>query len=213
MVGVRSDANNPESKQWLVPIMAKNVQRRVAEEAARFMVDGTETEYLQAKERALLMLGLSDQTRMPTNKAVREYVSRLTRSKLGEDEVRRRVREMREIAEQIMATLEDCDPFLVGSTLTGQIRETSDIDLHSYSDDPEQTMTLLSERGYEGVEAEVVENFKGTFVHLRWDECSYPVEITIYPWSWRDVVLNDCVTGKPMKRADIAGVRHLLRSS
>lgn len=193
--------------------MAKNAQRRVAEEAARFMVDGTETEYLQAKERALLMLGLSDQTRMPTNKAVKEYISRLTRSKLGDDEVRRRVREMREIAEQIMAVIEDCDPFLIGSTLTGQIRETSDIDLHAYSDNHEETMTLLSERGYEDVEAELVENLKGTFVHLRWEESSYPVEITIYPWSWRDIVLNDSVTGKPMKRSDIAGVRHLLRNS
>lgn len=195
------------------PVMAKNAQRRVAEEAARFMVDGTETEYLQAKERALLMLGLSDQTRMPTNKAVKEYISRLTRSKLGDDEVRRRVREMREIAEQIMAVIEDCDPFLIGSTLTGQIRETSDIDLHAYSDNHEETMTLLSERGYEDVEAELVENLKGTFVHLRWEESSYPVEITIYPWSWRDIVLNDSVTGKPMKRSDIAGVRHLLRNS
>ncbi len=195
------------------PVMAKNAQRRVAEEAARFMVDGTETEYLQAKERALLMLGLSDQTRMPTNKAVKEYISRLTRSKLGDDEVRRRVREMREIAEQIMAVIKDCDPFLIGSTLTGQIRETSDIDLHAYSDNHEETMTLLSERGYEDVEAELVENLKGTFVHLRWEESSYPVEITIYPWSWRDIVLNDSVTGKPMKRSDIAGVRHLLRNS
>lgn len=193
--------------------MAKNAQRRVAEEAARFMVDGTETEYLQAKERALLMLGLSDQTRMPTNKAVKEYISRLTRSKLGDDEVRRRVREMREIAEQIMAIIEDCDPLLIGSTLTGQIRETSDIDLHAYSDDHEQTMTLLTERGYGDVEAELVENLKGTFVHLRWEESSYPVEITLYPWSWRDIVLNDSVTGKPMKRSDIAGVRHLLRNS
>lgn len=193
--------------------MSKNAQRRVAEEAARFMVDGTETEYLQAKERALLMLGLSDQTRMPTNKAVKEYISRITRSKLGDEEVRRRLREMRVIAEQIMLVIEDCDPFLIGSTLTGQIRESSDIDLHAYSDDHEQAKGRLLDWGYEGVEEELVENLKGKFVHLRWHESSYPVEITIYPWSWRDIILSSSVTGKPMKRVDIEGVRHLLRNS
>lgn len=193
--------------------MAKNAQRRVAEEAARFMVDGIETEYLQAKERAVLMLGLSSETRLPSNKAIKECITRLTRSKLGDEEVRRRLFEMRKIAEQIMLAIEDSDPFLIGSTLSGQIRDASDIDLHAYSDSYEELKDRLIEWGFQNVEEELVENLKGTFVHLRWHENEYPVEITVYPWSWRDLVLSSSVTGKPMKRADLGAVRHLLRQA
>ncbi len=192
--------------------MAKHAQRRIAEEAARFMVDGTETEYLQAKERALLMLGMAGQSRLPSNRDIRECILRLTRSRLGDDEVSRRVREMREIAEQVMTAIEDNDPYLIGSTLTGEIRESSDVDLHAYSDEHEILISHLTAWGYENIDVEMVENLKGSFVHLRWTENGYPVEITVYPWSWRDIVPISSVTCKPMKRAELGSLRHLLRS-
>jgi hypothetical protein len=55
-----------------------------------------------------------------------------------------------------------------------------------------------------------VENQKGTFVHLRWLERGYPVEITIHDWERRQEVPISSVTGKAMKRADLADVRELL---
>ncbi|MBA4077777.1 MAG: hypothetical protein C0508_22300 [Cyanobacteria bacterium PR.023] len=192
--------------------MRRHSQKRFAEEAARFMVEGTESEYLHAKERAMMMLGLSSQTRLPSNRKVRELVSKITKAELGEDEVARRVREMREIALEVMEIIEAFDPFLIGSTLSGEIRQTSDIDLHAYSDDFEEIKFLLADWGYTDIDEEVVQNMKGTFIHLKWLERGYPVEITIYSWAMRDVVQFSSITGKPMKRADIAGVRHLLRA-
>lgn len=180
-------------------------------EAARFLADGSESEYLQAKERALMALGLSGQTRLPSNRKIKELIGQFTNAELGETEMKRRIREMREIALELMTLLEEHDPFLIGSTLSGKIRASSDIDLHAYSDDYEEVKMILVECGYDEVEEELVENRKGEFVHLRWHERGYPVEITIYPWSWRDLVLNSSVTGKPMKRADIRAVRNLLR--
>ncbi len=191
--------------------MAKFERRKVAEEAARFIVEGSEAEYLHAKERAISMLGLSSSNHLPSNKKIKECIAQLTACQLGEEEVRRRTREMREIALEIMQVIEDADPFLIGSTLTGQIRNSSDIDLHAYSDDYTVLKSQLTDWGYEDVDEELVDNRKGRFVHLKWYERNYPVEITIYPWSWRDITLYSSVTGKPMKRADYDGVKALLK--
>jgi hypothetical protein len=190
--------------------MKKDAQKLVAQAAARFMVDGLETEYLGAKERAVLMLGLGAQTRLPSNRSIREYIGLLTREELGSSEVDRRLKEMRLIAEEIMMAISDFDPFLIGSTLSGDIHTASDVDLHAYGDHSEEIMERLIEWGFEGVEEEFVENRKGRFVHLRWMERTYPVEVTIYPLSWRDLTPFSSVTGKPMKRTDLAGLRRLL---
>jgi predicted nucleotidyltransferase len=193
--------------------MNKRAQRRLAEEAARLMAYGVENEYLQAKERAMMMLGLSDQTRMPSNKMVNECVARLTKSELGPEEVKRRLHEMREIAVQIMSCIDDFDPFLIGSVLTGKIRDCSDIDLHAYCENYEELKDRLAEWEYDSIDEEIVQNRKGTFVHLKWTERTYPVEITIYPWDQRDVVQISSVTLRPMKRADLVAVQKLLKQS
>lgn len=177
------------------------------------MVDGTETEYLMAKERALMMLGLSGESRLPSNRQIKECIENLSKEQLGAQEVKRRVREMREIAEQIMGALDDCDPYLIGSVLTGQIRRDSDIDIHAYSDSSGDLMSRLALAGYEDVEEEIVENRKGSFLHVRWEERIYPVEITVYPWSWRHIVPISSVTSKPMKRADLQAVRGIIKQS
>jgi predicted nucleotidyltransferase len=139
-------------------------------------------------------------------------VARLTKTELGEEEVRRRVREMREIAEQIMSAIDEFDPYLIGSVLSGKIRASSDIDLHAYCDDFDALRDQLYEWGYKDIDEEIVQNRKGTFIHLKWTEKIYPVEITIYPWASRDVIPISSVTGKPMKRADTLAVRKLLKA-
>lgn len=175
------------------------------------MADGVETEYYDAKQRAVLALGLSSQTRLPSNRQIKDLIGRMTKEELGPDEMKRRVREMREIAVQIMIAIEQFDPFLIGSTLSGKIRTTSDIDLHAYCDDFVELKEQLISFGWTDAEEELVENLKGSFVHLKWHEQGYPVEITVYPWSWRDLTLYSSVTGRPMKRADLSALRKLIQ--
>jgi predicted nucleotidyltransferase len=185
-------------------------QRRLALEAARLMVERSETEYLHAKERAILLLGLPYNTPYPTNRQIKECIAKLTRHQLGPEVMAERVRAMRRMAEEIMTVLADFDPHLIGSTLSGQIRDSSDIDLHVYCHHHQEVEERLRSFRYERVEAEYVENQKGTFVHLRWLERGYPIEITIHKWAQRQEVPISSVTGKPMKRADLDEVRRLL---
>jgi predicted nucleotidyltransferase len=175
------------------------------------MAEGTENEYLLAKERALMMLGLSSQSRLPSNRKIRDCIGRITKADLGAEETERRMREMRTIAERLMEILDDFDPYLIGSTLSGKIRATSDIDLHAYTDDFELIKDTLAEWGFTEADEEIVQNQKGTFIHLKWQDGEYPVEITIYPWHMRDVIPISSVTKVAMKRADINAVRKLLR--
>ena len=190
--------------------MKKDAQKLVARAAARFMVDGLECEYLGAKERAVSMLGLGSQVRLPSNRQIKECIAQLTRDQLGDDEVARRLKAMRRIACDVMTAFSEFDVYLIGSTLSGKIRDTSDIDFHVYCDQPAYLIELLQEWGYEEVEEELVENRKGSFVHLRWCEMGYPVEITVYPVSEAGLTPYSSITGKPMKRATLAQVRQLL---
>jgi predicted nucleotidyltransferase len=197
---------------WLVKQMESKSCKRIALEAARLLAYGVETEYLHAKQSALLSLGLSSQTRLPSNRKINDCVGMLTREELGSEEVDRRLVEMRDIAIEIMTVLNDFDPFLIGSVLSGKIKKTSDIDLHAYCDDAENLLAYLEDFGYEDIEVEYVENRKGRFVHLKWSEREYPVGVTVYPWSWRDVVMYSSVTSKPMKRADLLSVQKLRKN-
>ena len=186
--------------------------KRIALEAARLLAYGVETEYLHAKQSALLSLGLSSQSRLPSNRTINDCVCMLTREELGSEEVERRLREMRDIAIEVMTVLSDFDPFLIGSVLSGKIKKTSDIDLHAYCDEAGNLLDYLEDFGYEEIEVETVENRKGRFVHLKWSERDYPVEVTVYSWSWRDVIMYSSVTSKPMKRADLEAVQKLRKN-
>ena len=192
--------------------MSKEARNRVAQEAARLIVSGAESEYLDAKERAIMMLGLSSLSCLPTNSKVKEYILQLTKEELGVEEVARRLQAMRETALAIMEALSDYDPFLIGSVVTGKIRDGSDIDIHAYCDSPKQLVSLLSTYGYEDLDLEEVENSKGRFFHIKWVEELYPVEITVYEWSKRDITPISSVSGKPMKRLDIRAVKRLVEN-
>lgn len=191
--------------------MSKIERDRVAREAAQLIAHGVESEYLDAKERAVMMLGLSSQTCLPSNSKIKEYVSRLTKDELGEMAVAKRIKEMRLIALALMKVLQDYDPFLIGSTLSGKIRKDSDIDIHVYCDNPEELQELLLQVGYEDVELDMVDNSKGRFYHLKWIQNSYPVELTVYGWEKREIVPTSSITGKPMKRADLKTLERMMK--
>ncbi len=190
--------------------MKKHSRVQVAQEAARFMLDGAENEYLHAKERATLKLGISGHNLFPSNKKIKTMISLLAKVELGEQEVKNRVRRMREIALDLMLIIEENDPFLIGSTLSGKIRATSDIDLHAYADSPLEIQEKLEMCGYKDIELEEIENLKGYFMHLKWEEEGFPVEITVYPWRNRDVQPISSVTGKLMKRAHAVALKKIL---
>jgi predicted HD phosphohydrolase len=104
-------------------------------------------------------------------------------------------------------------PRLIGSTLTGHIREGSDIDLHVFSDTAEAVTHLLDQDGLTySVERKQVrkhgEERVFTHVHL---ENRFPFELTIYPADKAHFVFKSSITGKAIERASIAELELFLK--
>jgi hypothetical protein len=121
-----------------------SLRKKVAHEAAVLLYTFQEKEYKQAKERAATNFG----TRMlPTNIEVAEELDKIAEESEGTDRKNRLIL-MRNEALQIMQTLAQFDPKLVGSVWRGTAHKSSDIDVTVFSSDHNQVVERLNEKGY-----------------------------------------------------------------
>ena len=190
------------------------IRQQVALLAARLMYSREESEYYTAKRKAARQLGLGPRTRpadLPSNAEVRDQVLALAR--LYERDGRLdRLRSMRFRALRLMRALARFRPRLIGSVLTGHIREGSDIDIHVFSDGIAAVVDVLEGLGLQAeVERKrvVKHNEARTFTHIRVVD-DEPIELTLYPESQVNYVFKSSITGKGMERASIAELEALL---
>lgn len=184
------------------------VRHSVAVEAARILYRREMKEYFHAKREAARRQGT---IHLPSNREIHEQLLILARSLEG-DRHEEKLREMRQQALTLMQLLEPFQPRLIGSVLTGHIRQGSDIDLHVHTDSLEDVLDVLHEAGY-APEVEVVSSRKHgeaqEFTHVRLSG-PYDVEMTIYPPEWLHTQPRCGITGGPMRRGTLAEVRQLL---
>ena len=125
---------------------SSNARSRIAQEAARVMIDGGIDDYHLAKRKAAERLRLADTTPLPGNDeielAVQEY-QRLFRA----DRQPQRLTELRRVAIEAMDFLSPFQPRLVGSVLAGTADEHSELCLHLFADPPEEVGWFLMEHG------------------------------------------------------------------
>ena len=189
-------------------------RQQVALLAARLMYSREESEYFTAKRKAARQLGLGPKTRpadLPSNAEVRDQVLALARLYERDDRLDR-LRSMRFRALRLMRALARFRPRLIGSVLTGHIREGSDIDIHVFSDGIAAVTDVLEGLGLEPeVERKrvVKHNEARTFTHIRVVDDD-PIELTLYPEAQVNYVFKSSITGKGMERASIAELEALL---
>jgi hypothetical protein len=104
-------------------------------------------------------------------------------------------------------------PRLIGSVLTGHIRQGSDIDLHVFSDSVDAVTLLLDDEGFVyDVERKRVrkhgEERVFTHVHVR---DRFPFELTVYAADLAHYVFKSSITGKAMERASVAELEQFLQ--
>ena len=164
--------------------MHSDIRRRVAEEAARLIYNGTYREYKHAKEAAARNLGASA---VPSNFEVAVELDLLSDRLEGTDKQDRLVK-LRENALVLMRLLKDYYPKLTGSVWRGTARNTSDIDINVYASSPDQIVNILEEKYSLHVEETTAVSggrpIRSTHVHIE----SLDAEIVIRPLEEKDEV-------------------------
>lgn len=189
-------------------------RQQVAYLAARLMYNREVSEYYQAKWKAARQLGRGwiRPADLPSNAEIRQQVQLFARLLEGPDHHARRLMEMRLRALWWMKQLTPYHPKLIGSVLTGHIRDGSDIDLHVFASSAQHVATSVEELGgaYTIERKRLVKDGQTrdfTHIHLQ-DE--FPIELTVYAPSLLGHRFRSSITGKPIERATIGELEKLL---
>ncbi len=190
------------------------LRRQIAWQAAQLMYTRQESEYYRAKLKAARQIcqGWVKPIDLPSNAEIRDEIQSLARLFEGESRSQN-LRQMRLEALSLMKRLARFRPRLIGSVLTGHVRQGSDIDLHVFSDSVE-AVTLALDEDAKVYDVERKRVRKGgeerifTHIHVR---DRFPIELTVYAANLAHYVFKSSVTGKAIERASIAELEQFLQ--
>src|SRR5512147_2175490 len=117
---------------------------QIADEAARVMAEHGIRDFALAKRKAAERLGARGA--LPTNVQIQERL--VARQRLFEPDLHdARIAKLRRVAADVMSSLEQFRPRLVGAVLDGTATINSAIELHVFSDAPEVVAATLEATG------------------------------------------------------------------
>lgn len=189
------------------------LRRQIAWQAARLMYERQESEYYRAKMKAArhICQGWVKPADLPSNREIRDQIQSFARLMEGEQRTAN-LREMRLEALRMMRILRRFRPRLIGSVMTGHVRQGSDIDLHLFSDSLEAVAGTLDHHGQTyDVERKRVQKQgqERVFTHIHLVD-RFPLELTIYAENMAHYVFKSSITGKAIERASIAELEQFL---
>jgi hypothetical protein len=173
-----------------------------------------ESEYYRAKLKAARRIYSREPNPgdLPSNREIRDQVQAIARLFEGHRRTEN-LRQMRIEALRVMRILNSTRPRLVGSVLTGHIRQGSDIDIHVFSDSVEAVCAALEAEGLvHDVERKRVRKHgeEKNYTHVRVQD-RFQFELTVYPANMAHYVPKSSITGRAMERATIAELEGLLK--
>lgn len=118
---------------------------RIAHLAARLMAEDGIEDYATAKRKAARQAGSTDTRQLPTNEEI-DAALRTHQALYGADEHRARLLALRVHAIELMRDLEQFNPYLTGSVLSGSAGKYADINLQLYTDSGKDVELYLINR-------------------------------------------------------------------
>ena len=201
-----------------MPHNNKNLARtrqEIAQLAAKYVAEDGINDYLAAKRKAAIKLGLPADRNMPTNveieQALIEYQTLFQSMRQPG-----RLYDLRSKAAKAMQLLVEFQPRLVGPVLAGTATEHSDITLHLVSDEPELIGFHLD------AHAIPYKNSTRSVKVNRTDRRDYPayqfiaentkIVLVIFPEREKHNPPVCSISGKPMQRASIQQLEKMINN-
>lgn len=191
----------------------EKLRHEIAHEAARLMYQRVDSEYYSAKRKAAKRLCRRDPKPqdLPSNAEIREQIQTWARLHEG-DRRAANLRAMRLESLKLMRVLRSFKPRLIGSVMTGHVRQGSDIEIHVFANGTSGVTGALEVEGYQfEVERKEIsihgETRDLSHVHV-FDRFCF--ELTIYAEDLAHHVFKSSVTGKAIERASIRELEDLL---
>lgn len=191
----------------------QRLRARIAQEAARILLNEGVTDYQLAKRKASDRLNTGDGS-LPRNSEIERAVldhQRLFFTK-GYDNA---LTVLRQAALEAMSMLARFHPRLVGSVLEGTAGLHSDINLHVYADVVEEVIFLLMDARVPYRSAERRLRYADDvryYPALRFPTRGHEADAIVLPVDALKQSPSSPVDGKPMRRANIKQVERLLDS-
>jgi hypothetical protein len=193
--------------------MESRTRMRLAEEAARIILEEGVRDYGLAKRKAAEHLGLDGHRELPTNVEIEQAVlerNRLFASSATRSEYRNRL----EAAALVMERLAPLQPRLVGPLLLGILEPQPTINLHGFAETVEEVIIELADRGITTRSGERQygrggRTIRAPFLTFRGPE-GLDIELTVFPPDGLRQAPPSPIDGKPMRRLTLAGLRDLL---
>ncbi len=198
------------------PTRSDNLRRALAQEAARIMAEHGIGDFLLAKRKAAERMGFADTAAiLPRNTEIEQALAEYQRLFGGESHVET-LHAQRRAALNAMLYLQEFEPRLVGSVLSGTATEHSDVQLHLFTDRAEAVAIKLMDEGipHEITERRVRMNADRVLAYpgVRFELDDQSIEATVFPTDGIRQAPVSPVDGRPMRRASTTEVEALLDS-
>lgn len=194
---------------------AQTLRERVAQEAARLMIEHGISDYGLAKRKATRRFGVRAPSALPGNAEIDACMAQ--RQRIFEPESHsRRLRELRRLALEAMDALAGFAPRLAGPVLTGAINVNSSIELHLFTDAPEEVARALDawDKPWRDCQRRYRYNGRGVVLvpGYRFNVRRRRVDALVFPDRGRRQAPLSPVDGRSMPRANRRRVQALIRS-
>jgi hypothetical protein len=191
----------------------EGLRERLAQESARLMIEHGIVDFGFAKRKAAERLAVSSAGALPSNAQIEQCLAE--RQRIFEPATHTaRLQEMRQTAARIMEMLAAFEPRLVGPVLAGTATSHAPIELHVFSDAPENVADILADNAVSFSECERRYRFSGgktvAIPGFRFvEDLQRVVALVFKEKGLREAPLSP-IDGRPMQRASRTRLARLL---
>jgi hypothetical protein len=198
-------ATKQQGREW-------QMRTRLAQEAARIMIEDGITDFAGAKRKAAEHLGVSHTRNLPRNQEIEEARRDYQELFLGE-QIDQQQQRLQAAALQAMEFLAEFEPRLIGQVLEGCATPHAAVELHLFADTPETIGLFLHRHNIPHDQQQARIRYDRDTVQempvYTFMAGDVAIELTVFPPAGRRRLPLSPVDGQPMHRADLAEVEAL----